>query len=270
MFTIEEFNVMVNELLCREYASYDMMCFIADKTLRPSVIRWCNAEPSLRGRGLEDDIMQEIQVRLIKTCVPQFLLRDGVDGRINNDPEGFRKWLFTLAVNIKKDNANRIRRGDYYTKELDENLVGSEDAVDVTGEKIEQLKRAFSVVIAADSQVYIVLTWIAYFVYTLSRDITKIQSNEVIRHFFEQKTLFEMHRMIVLASREIPWLQISEEQNRHILNALQKPWDDDRVYGEVKYREFYMKKGGKATISDWLNRMNHLVRRGMDDEAFDS
>ena len=38
----------------------------------------------------------------------------------------------------------------------------------------------------------------------------------------------------------------------------------------MKYSEFFMKKGGKATISDWVNRMNNMIKRVMSDEACNS
>ena len=73
-FTRNEFDTMVNELLYSTPASFDMLCSIAEKTLRPSVINWCKNEDCLRGKGYEDDIMQEIHLRLMKTTVDYFLI----------------------------------------------------------------------------------------------------------------------------------------------------------------------------------------------------
>ncbi len=67
---------MVKELLCDEKTSFSMLCHIAEKTLKPSVIAWCREDECLCGRGYENDIMQEICIRLIKTTVSSFLVRE--------------------------------------------------------------------------------------------------------------------------------------------------------------------------------------------------
>ena len=62
----------------------------------------------------------------------------------------------------------------------------------------------------------------------------------------------------------ISWLGISEHRKKRIEEALAKPYkDENRALGEVTYKELFMKKGGKATISDWVNRMNEMIKRVM-------
>ena len=123
-FTREEFDAMVNELLYENPISFNMLCRIAEKTLRPSVVNWCRNEDCLRGRGYEDDIMQEIHLRLMKTVVTYFLLRDGIEGPYNNDPEGFEDWIFCVAANLKRDFANKIRNRDFTTASIDDPAIG--------------------------------------------------------------------------------------------------------------------------------------------------
>ena len=62
MISNEDFGVLVEELLGRERISYDMLCLLAERELRPLVRRICWAEPCLRGRDLDNDIMQEIDI----------------------------------------------------------------------------------------------------------------------------------------------------------------------------------------------------------------
>lgn len=71
-FSDEEFHTMISELIEEEHPSYDLLCSIADRTLRQTVKHWCAMEPVLLGRNLEEDIMQDIFCRLIKTCVTFF------------------------------------------------------------------------------------------------------------------------------------------------------------------------------------------------------
>ena len=272
-FTADEFEAMVQELLYCDPVSFDTLCQIADKTLRPSVISWCKTEDCLRGRGYEDDIMQEIHLRLMKTTVHYFLLREGVEGPYNNDPEGFEDWMFKVADNLKCDFANKVRNRDFKTQDMDDlNIISTPDDGDYDAEeRIDRLQEAFSIVISTEVNIYKVLTWLAQFIFILDANVTKIQSNELIIAAFENKTLFEMYDMILTASKRIPWIVISKTQNDRILEALRKKRSGDVSYGETKYKEFFMKhKGevsGKKSISDWMNRMNDMIKKKTDPRA---
>ncbi len=265
VFTKEEFHIMVDELLYQETVSFDMLCLMAEKTLKPTVIHWCQMDDCLRGRGYEDDILQEIYMRLINTTVDYFLLRNGKNGPVNDNPEGFHSWMFKVATNIKRDFANRVRQDDFKTEDF-EDLKDSEWAEDEADEadKIECLKQAVNIVLESDASVYKTLTWLAQFVFMLQCDISKIKSNDMIVELFEKKTLNEMYLMIQNAAKKIPWLCIDKLQNKRIEDALNCKWDKDITYGDVEYGTFFMKKGGKKSISDWVNRMNNTIRRAMD------
>ena len=266
-FTREAFETMVRQLLYQEPVSFDMLCQIAEQTLRPAVKRWCDAEDCLRGRGYEEDILQEIHLRLIKTTVPFFLLRDGVDAPCNNDPEGFERWMYSVAKNVKRDFANRVRKRDFNTENLDDFpcLAAPESDAAEREAYIAQLRKAFNVVLESDVSVYKVLTWLAQCVFILNQDISKIQCNELIIVLFAKNTLNDMYAMIQAASEKIPWIVITEEQNKKILEALRKKTSDGVIYGEVTYESFFMKQNGvisgKKSVSDWMNRMNAMIKR---------
>ncbi len=267
-FTNEEFAAMVHELLYSDPVCFDTLCLIAERTLRPIVRNWCSAEDCLRGRCFEDDIMQEIHLRLIKTTVNAFLLREGIDGAYNNDPEGFSHWMLRVANNLKRDFANRVRGRDFKTAAMDDPSVISAPVPDDKEEDIHRLKAAFATALDADMGVYKVLTWLAQMIFILDAGVTKIQSNELILNAFADKTLYEMYGMLVLAAERIPWLEISRTQNIKILEALRKTRADGVLYGETTYSDFFMKSGGKPSgkksISDWVNRINGYIKRKTD------
>lgn len=272
-FTTEEFEIMVHELLYSDPVSFDTLCQIADKTLRPSVINWCKSEDCLRGRGFEDDIIQEIHLRLMKTTVDYFLLREGVNGPYNNNPEGFEDWMFRVADNLKCDFANKVRNRDFKTEDIDDpSVISTPDDGDYDAEeRIDRLKQAFSIVLSADVSIYKVLTWLAQFIFILDTNVTKIKSNDLIIAAFENKTLYEMYDMILTASKRIPWIVINKQQNEKILTALRKKRDGDVSYGETRYKEFFMKHNGevsgKKSISDWVNRMNDMIKKSVDPQS---
>ncbi len=274
-FTYEEFDTMVEELLYREPISFDMLCRIAEKTLRPSVVTWCKTDAYLRGRGYEDDIMQEVHLRLMKTTVTHFLLREDKNGSFNNDPEGFENWLFRVAGNLRRDFTEKVRNRDFKTADMaaPELLEVAEPESGNSDAQIERLARAFSVVLSSDVSIYKVLTWLAQFVFMLNYDVTKIKSTEMIVETFENKTLCEMYDLLLNASKRIPWIVITEEQNVKIIAALQKKWRGEFSYGETRYKEFFMRQNGvvsgKKSISDWVNRMNGTARRELLPKATD-
>jgi len=232
---------------------------------------WCSLEDCLRGRGYEEDLMQEIHLRLMNTTVDYFLLRQGIDGPVNNDPQGFHAWMIEVAKNLKKTFVNRVRSMDFKTQDLSRADVEGvpDDTFEQMQERIERLKAAFTLVLAADVGIYKVLTWLAQFVVILDSRVTKKESNDLIVQTFEDKSLYEMYDMILSASVRIPWIVVTKEQNDAILTALQEPWEGDISYGEAKYKMFFMKHNGevsgKKSISDWVNRMNSMIKRKLDD-----
>lgn len=270
-FSQEEFNQMVQEVLYTQPSRFDTLCNMAQRLLEPMVAGWCRKDPVLRGRGMEGDVMNDILLHLMKTVVHGFLMRDDVEGEYNNDPEGFEHWVTLVAHNRQRDFAERIRRADFHT--------ASDDALDEVGvydesleeynDRLRRLRKAFNIVMSADAGVYKVLTWLAQILFIAERDLAHHKANALVVTVFENKTLFEMYGMILAASRRIPWMHVTPQQHNRVMAALQKPWDDELTYGEVKYGVFFMKYrgevAGKKSVSDWINRMNNTIRRRMDD-----
>lgn len=277
--SVKEFNIIIDELLNYEKADFTTLCEVAEKLLRKRVHAWCVSSPELfnTARCDEDDLMQEILIRLVKTTVSSFLLRNGVDGPINNDAEGFGKWMFTVAKNVKKDIANRERQHWLTTKYLSEQdadtLAASNSGISAiltAEERADKINKSFAAAIDSDAEVYKVLTWLAHSLFMLNLDVDRTQSKQLILMAFEKRTLFEISDMVFYAATKAPRLKIADRQKAKIEKALNKSYDDVRVYGAVRYDELFMQKGGKATISDWVHKMNKLVIRTVQaDEALD-
>jgi hypothetical protein len=100
-----------------------------------------------------------------------------------------------------------------------------------------------------------------------------------------------MRDYVYAHDKKLKWLDISEEQKRYIDDALNATYDEREldeedeestsvsessqdkmknekaenrrplVWGDVKYATFFMKKGGKASVSDWVNKINKMIRR---------
>jgi len=217
--------------------------------------------------------MQAVYLRLIKTTIGNFLLREGAGGPLNRDYVGFGNWVFRVGQNIKNDFSNKVRGIDFKTESIDgtDETLPAPEETDTIEENRERLQEAFSIILSSDVNVYKVLTWIAQFVFVINEDITKIKSNDEIVAMFEEKTLFQMYDMLLSFADQITWINITDSQNAKIMKSLNETWDEDVVYGDVKYKEFFMKymgeKSGKKSISDWMNRMNNIIKRKVEKKA---
>ena len=267
-FSNEEYEVLVYELTEKVPVSFDMLCSIAERSLRNVVKRWCYEDAALRGRNFEDDIMQEIFIRLIKTCVTGFLKRDDREGKINRNPAEFYSWMFTVAVNIKKDFAKAQRRIDNITTELIENVSAPDCFSLIDDVKKEKISEAFKIAIKANKKVQIVLTWLIQGLLIIRYDITKIEATQWMVDALSDNSLLQIWQRTTEHFQSTPWIKVTEKDVNDFEEKLNKIDDDNIPLKNKQYRAFYMEKGGKATISDWVNRMNSYIKSRMNYEPF--
>ncbi len=271
-FTQKEFDTMISELFEYEEISFDTLCKIAHDSLENSVRRWCEADLALRGKGYEDDIMQDVYIRMMKTSITHFFKRPSTEG-INRDVQGFSSWMFKIALNIKRDYSNRVRKANFNVGSI-EDADTSDGALvsDICSQALEgengRLSEVFSLVMDSDSQTYKILTWLAVSAYMIDLDVSRIRSTELVVESYADRTLYDMERGVLGTIQRQKWINISEAQKNKLHTSLALTDSDGREMGEKLYGDFFMKKGGKATVSDWVNRMNSMVRREISNEAF--
>ena len=232
VFTDEEFYQMICEVDC-DNPKYDTLCKIADKVLKPTAIKWCTGG-ILRGRYTPEDLMHDIHVRLMITIVTGFLR--------NEQYEAADKELHYLDEDF--DEEEEIRQ--------------------------QALSKAFNIVLNSDRKVYITLTWIAQSLFVIQYDLKRPEATGKIIKEFQSKSLFDMWKIILAFSKQVPWLIVTPAQRQRISTALCSPMKDDILLGEVRYEEFFMSKGDKQTISDWVNRIDNMIKGRMKYEPFDN
>ena len=272
VFTDEEFYQMICEVDC-DNPKYDTLCKIADKVLKPTAIKWCTGG-SLRGRYTPEDLMHDIHVRLMITIVTGFLRNERSGGDINNNPDGFNSWLFEVAHNLifDKTKKTKSKQGkDVKYEAADKELHYLDEDFDEEEEIRQQaLSKAFNIVLNSDRKVYITLTWIAQSLFVIQYDLKRPEATEKIIKEFQSKSLFDMWKIILAFSKQVPWLIVTPAQRQRISTALCSPMKDDILLGEVRYEEFFMSKGDKQTISDWVNRIDNMIKGRMKYEPFDN
>lgn len=257
-----EFDRIVKELIETKPARYDALCATANRLLSKKLERKVAVTPALARCCTAEDLMSEVYIRLIKCAIPNFFLRGDT---LNNDPEGFCRWVYTVAGNICLDKcrSSAARQTVALDSDPDDEDAPYLQIADPDAElpfepddSIDTLREAFERVLDMDVQVYKILTWAAQAVLILTADVTKIESNDIIVSGFEKMTLFEMWDAVSAAAKTIPWLKISGEADLRLRKMLETPFKKDVRYGDMVYADFYMKKGAKASISDWVNRIN--------------
>lgn len=269
VFTQEEFDIMVDELLGPNPTTYDMLCHISLKFLGPKVHHWCKTNGALRGRGLEDDILQDICLHLITVTVDKFFLKKNDLGEYAypRDPATFGMWLKTVAMHKMLDYAKEVGGESNVTMQLREELFPGLAGIEFTdGSGADALlQEAFSIVLSSNAGVHKILTWLAQSVIVLNYNMTRIKARDKMLELFPKMTLADMYSVILLAASRITWLEITDEQHERIFMLLKKPWNEDLRYGEVSYESFFMRYKGeispKKSISDWINRMDDEILR---------
>ena len=155
---------------------FDALAAVAYKVLGKYIENLCKNDMYLGKDGKHaDDIMSEIQIRLIKKSVSGFFMRDGVP---NYSREEFIKWLFTVAKNVKRDYAERVRREEFKKNKLLQQET--ENKITVSNSAYDRLRSAFEAVVTSDSKVYKVLTWLTVMIIIGRQNVSKIEATDTL------------------------------------------------------------------------------------------
>ncbi|MBQ3330413.1 MAG: hypothetical protein IJG87_04450 [Ruminococcus sp.] len=260
---------MIVELTEKEPASFDMMCVIVERTLKPLIRKWCYESEDLRNRQYEDDILQDTQIRLFKTCVTHFLKRKDRQYVINDNPDDFCSWIKTVGRNMTRDKAKEVRQQNFHTTKLSPDIPAADDFSKIEDDTREMMIKAFHAAVRAPKNPHIVLTWIMQSALSVSYDVNRIKATQIMEDTVSDRTLFEMWEMILGMLRELPAFRTTQEENDHIMTKLEMKTADHQKVGDTVFREYYGNRGGKAAISDWIYRMNRWLGEQMNYEPFD-
>ncbi|MBE6686669.1 MAG: hypothetical protein E7591_05490 [Ruminococcaceae bacterium] len=267
-FTKEEFDIMIDEMLNREQCCKDMLTVILDKTLDKFIKSWCYKAKIKYNIDLSEDAKTYIYIHFYETVIPKFLLKNGINGPVNYDPEGFSHWLCRVAkrtfINFMKEellfSSRVISTDDELLKFITAEVIGLEKNLD-EAETRQRLRKIFSIVINLRMSIYKKLTWLLEFLLIINHNSKKIEANRIMEKVFSDKSLFSMYCTVLVLIENIPWLSITEEEKAVLIAGLEKSYDENQKYADVKYSEFYMKKGPISSISDWINRVNDMIKK---------
>ena len=269
------FSDMIAEITCRDGARYDAMLLISDSFLKPYIKKLMSYYPIFNNLDMSEDIYHDVVLCLIKSSVDGFLYKDGT---LNDDAEGYLRWMYTVAKHIVQNNARKLT----VKYSIEESATNSEgEQVDIADgsndynslEAAETLRLCFNAALDSDTSVYILFAWILRAI-ILSQTDQKLFDNsaaserkacEFVVINFGDQTLSVIYAAISVYCEKVSWMKISREANEKIISLLQTE-NDGILLGDKKLSDFFMKKGGNATVSDWINRMNARIRRTMESD----
>lgn len=172
-----------------------------------------------------------------------------------------------VADNIILNFSKKVGKRDNAEDSEDKLEFFTEEELDADNaeDRIGKLKAAFDTVLNSKTKIYKKLTWLVQSLVVLNCDCTRIEAKDRVLEICEYKPLWEIYRVVLNSAAKIPWIEVTDAQHEKIMAALLKQYDESRCYGEVEYREFFMryqgKPSGKKSISDWINRIDGEISR---------
>lgn len=264
------YNDLVEEICNNDCPKYDSLVIFVHNFLSSRVKSWCYNDSFLRWGTHYEDVMQEIQIRIIKKCERYFF--DPQNGIANKTCEEFKAWCYKVAQNyffsycVKQKNRKEVEL-DLSIKLDDEQFISGNTAERFTRQQIleesrSNLKTCFAIVMDLKSSPHIILTWLSVSMFMLECDASRIESTHIIIQEFSKLTLFEMFYIVISSIQRLGWEVFTEEQiaaQREKLTRINK--ESEMPFGDMKYEDFYMSKGPEMSISDWVNRVNSQIKK---------
>lgn len=262
------YNQIVEEICKRQRPKYDSLVIFVHNLLASKVEYWCNRDSVLNGQKLHDDIMQEIQILIIKKC--EFYFFKPINGNTDKTCEEFKSWCYKVGKNYfvsyckknKKDNCieldDSINSDNQTANEYNPEII--EEKRESVEERRQALNHCIMIVLDLKSSPHIILTWLAVSLFMISDDSSKIKSTHQVAEKFSRMTLFEMFDYILKEISVYDWVEIPKEQGVKQRERLEEYDKTGRLIGSLCYSDFYMKKGAEMSISDWVNRINSQIR----------
>ena len=209
------------------------------------------------------------KIKIMKKCEQYFF--KPCCGKTEKSCEEFKAWCTVVARNYflnycvkpQKRKEAEINLSCFRDDEPGSSSVaGSVELVENAIENRKNINKCFSIVMDLKSSPHIILTWLSASLVMLECDVSKINSTHVLVEKFSEITLFEMFDVVIKLIAKYDWIVFTEEQialQREKLQTINK--DTGVSFGDMKYRDFYMKKGPEMSISDWLNRVNSQIKK---------
>ena len=274
----QDFETIRDEVLGMP-ARFDHLTRVTESLLRPYVSRHTSHVKS--DPNFANDIMQDIQLKMLLTIVTHFFMRDGDDGNEKN-ALGLTRWMYTVARNTtitaltkasQRVPVSLVQEND---DEEEYVLPVSDDKADrqpgVLLEQREAVAECFNFAIDSSSKSHIVLAFLMISLISLGDEnqnggCNRIEAERLFAKAFADKSLDDILDTFRAGVTRKPWLEITNAQLERFKEKLDAPINGHRT-GEYPLKDFAMKKGLEASLSDWLNRMDERIQKAFRESYF--
>ncbi len=266
----ELYKAVYEEVHNRAFSEYENVFIFAKTFLQYYVKLWCNGDYILKSGNHYEDVLEEICIHITKKCDKFFFNNQG-----EKNCENFKAWCYTVARNYFNSYYKRVKKdaednADYIKKESKKIPIDSDAIEDVVDrqEALEvnriELSNVFSIVFNLKTKPHIALTWLSVTMFMLVKNCSKIEATHATVAAFSECSLFKMLDIIIATIKKYKWLEVNDYSiNMQYAKLQQAHQETSKLIGDMKYSEFYMKKGAEMSISDWLNRVNEQIVKKM-------
>ncbi|MBQ4050198.1 MAG: hypothetical protein IJD13_01075 [Oscillospiraceae bacterium] len=269
----QDFEAVRDEVLGMP-ARFDCLTRVTENLLRPYVNRHTSHVKS--DPNFANDIMQDIQLKMIVTIVTHFFMRDGDEGEEKN-ALGLTRWMYTVARNTTitalTKSSQRVPVSLVQENDDEEEYVIPicDDKADrqpgVLLEMREAVSKCFNSAIESSSAGHIVLTHLMISLLSLENGGNRIEAERLFAKSFADKSLDDILDSFRAGIKRKPWLDISNVQLNRFKEKLDEPINGQRS-GEYPLKDFAMKKGLESSLSDWLHRMDGRIQKAFGESYF--
>ena len=254
-----EFDIIRRDILERQPADFSTFCTAAESLLRPYIRNILYTKKA--DTALVDDIMQEVHIKLLKTVVTHFFLRE--DGE--KDETTLVKWMYVVAKNTALTVLTQAGKNVHLSLEYENDEgdlvpipVVSRDSESQPGRMMEmrsEIGQCLSFIINFGSEAHITLSCMMINLLMLQLGSSRIEAKRRFMEVFSEKSLDDIMSTLRTYINRNSWLGITEKQLKSCEERLERAYKGKRS-GSYLLKEFAMQKGLENSLSDWLNRMD--------------
>lgn len=273
----ELYNKMLDEIFGEnKKPKFDTMAVIVDKLMSPAVARWCRSAFNKRAWEYQDDMLQDILLRVMQTSVTYFFLHGGRETP-NDSAEDFSKWTYTVSLSVRnnflkkygKELSHRGELGfitdkDSGEEESETDALENVDSGDVNDSSLlearERLNSVFSSVMSFRSKPYIILTWMGVHLIELIAGMNQREAIDEIDCLYSDRTLKDFYDFVCILSDKRKWIEYSPEAMKQLGTSLGAAAKGDKTFAESVLKCFYMEGGAQRSMCDWINKTNKKIR----------
>jgi hypothetical protein len=284
MATYEELFAAIKVELQQSPEDFTSLYYFVDKKFRRSANNWAYGMQQKVGGGLGEDLFNTIFLKFCKTTKRNFFCKDETPFDTTKTLKDFHSWTKKVAENVKN---SFVEDYGFWKNLISDNPLGfsenplegedegsfheAADTTDDFSDFIEKdyfkmnLSKAVRIVFDLKTEPHMVLAWLASAVAMVEGSYYRHEIGKVVDVFFKEKTLYEMFDFLIPCLKQFSWFEFSNEEiieQRARLDEIHP--EAHKMIGEMRFCDFYQKKGGRATISEWFTRTNSQIIKKLD------